>query len=358
MTIIRSRRVDMHKTKTNNVKTREVKTSKAKTNKEETTWEKLNRANVHILAKPQICCSLAVFCCILWGSAFPCIKIGYEWLSIASIGSQILFAGYRFFLAGTMVFATACIMERQMIRIRKDSILHVMGIGFLQTTLQYVCFYIGMSYMTGSKGAILTASSVFFTILIAHFIIKAECLTLQKGIGCLVGFAGVILINAGGIGSGFSLMGDGMMLAAAAAYGASSVFLKLIMHRGTPMAITAYQMTFGGVLLIVIGILAGGQIAELDVKSALLLIYMAFISAAAFSLWTILLKYNPVGSIAVFGFSTPIFGTLLSGIFLGENIFTLMNLAALLCVSGGIIMVNRPEAVTGSTAKKEPTTIQ
>jgi len=323
-------------------------------NKEETTREKRNRDNTHILAKPQIRCSLAVFCCILWGSAFPCIKIGYEWLDIASTGSQILFAGYRFFLAGIMVFLTACIMERRLIRIGKGSIPHVLGIGFLQTTVQYVCFYIGMSHVTGSKGAIITASTVFFTILIAHFIIKGERLTLQKGVGCLVGFAGVILVNAGGIGSGFSLMGDGMMLTAAAAYGASSALLKLMMRRGTPMTITAYQLLFGGFLLILIGALAGGQVTGFDAKSILLLIYMAFISAAAFSLWTVLLKYNPVGSVAVFGFSTPIFGTLLSGIFLGENIFTLVNLAALFCVSSGIVIVNRPESATGCPAE-DPT---
>lgn len=300
-----------------------------------------NNNKISIFAKSQIRCGLAIFCCILWGSAFPCIKLGYEWLNIGTVGSQILFAGYRFFLAGAMVFITACIMEKRLIRIGKSSIPHVLGIGFLQTTVQYVCFYIGMSNVTGSKGAILTACSVFFTILIAHFIIKAERLTAWKGIGCLVGFAGVILVNAGGLDGGVSMMGDGMMLTAAAAYGASSVLLKLMMHRETPMTITAYQMIFGGFLLIVIGILAGGTVTGFDVESAVLLIYMAALSAAAFSIWTVLLKYNPVGTVAIFGFSIPIFGTLLSGIVLGESVFTVMNMLALLCVSGGIIMVNR-----------------
>ncbi len=334
------------------MKTGKGKAGKVNTNREETTRKELHHDSTHILAKPQIRCSLAVFCCILWGSAFPCIKIGYEWLNIASTGSQILFAGYRFFLAGVMVFITACIMEKRLICIGKNSMPHVLGIGFLQTTVQYVCFYIGMSHVTGSKGAILTASSVFFTILIAHFIIKAERLTAWKGIGCLVGFAGVILINVGGIGGGFSIMGDGMMLTAAAAYGASSVLLKLMMHRGTPMSITAYQMIFGGFLLMVIGILASGTVTGFDAKSAVLLIYMAALSAAAFSIWTVLLKYNPVGSVAIFGFSIPVFGTLLSGLFLGENVFTITNLAALLCVSGGIVIVNWPKSTTECSANE------
>lgn len=48
---------------------------------------------------------LAMICCLLWGSAFPCIKIGYKMFHIASAdaSSQLLFAGCRFFLAGVLV---------------------------------------------------------------------------------------------------------------------------------------------------------------------------------------------------------------------------------------------------------------
>lgn len=46
----------------------------------------------------------ALVCCLLWGSAFPCIKIGYQMMYIASdeVASQILYAGYRFTLAGIL----------------------------------------------------------------------------------------------------------------------------------------------------------------------------------------------------------------------------------------------------------------
>ena len=79
-------------------------------------------------------------------------------------------------------------------------------------------------------------------------------------------------------------------------------------------------------------------------KSAALLFYMALLSTVAFSLWTLLLKYNPVGKVAVYGFTIPIFGVLLSGILLGETIFSVKYLAALLFVSGGVILVNRNDA--------------
>lgn len=297
-----------------------------------------------ILKKPSVRCILAILCCALWGSAFPCVKTGYEWLRIETVGSQILFAGYRFFLAGIITFAVACVLEKRIITIKKPSIPHIMGIGFLQTTVQYVCFYIGMSHVTGTKGSIINASSAFISILLAHFVIKGERMSWKKGAGCLLGFAGVVMINLGGIGGGFSFMGEGMIIICTTVYGVSSVLMKLIAHRGTPMAITAYQLLFGGFLLVVIGLLAGGRVTGFDMKSVVLLIYMALISAIGFSIWTALLKYNPVGKVAIFGFSIPVFGVLLSAIFLGEHFWSLKNLSALICVSVGIIIVNLPEA--------------
>ena len=57
------------------------------------------------LAWTPIVILVAGICCLLWGSAFPCIKIGYRLFKIAGgdTASQILFAGIRFALAGTMV---------------------------------------------------------------------------------------------------------------------------------------------------------------------------------------------------------------------------------------------------------------
>ena len=295
------------------------------------------------LQKPHIRTIFALICCILWGSAFPCIKIGYEWLDIETTGSQILFGGYRFLMAGIMTFIMGCIIEKRIMTIKKKNMPHIIGLGFLQTTIEYVFFYIGMSNITGSKGAIINGSSTFVAILLAHFLIKGDRMTWRKTAGCLMGFAGVVLINLEGLGGSFSLMGEGMILISTIAYGASSTIVKLLFDKGTPMAITAYQLTFGSIFMIIIGFALGGSVTGFELKSIILLVYMAAISSVGFSLWTVLLKYNPVGKVTIFGFSIPVFGTLLSGIFLGESIFTLQNLAALAFVCAGIIIVNRQE---------------
>ena len=91
-------------------------------------------------------------------------------------------------------------------------------------------------------------SNAFFALIFAHFMIKSEKMTWKKSIGCLIGFAGVIVINLtpGGMAGGFQWMGEGLILVCSMAYGASSVTLKLLSGKETPTAITAFQLLFGG----------------------------------------------------------------------------------------------------------------
>lgn len=299
-----------------------------------------------ILKKPAVLCTLALVCCALWGSAFPCVKIGYELFSIKDTGSQLLFAGCRFFLAGILTFLMGSVIEKRVLRMRRASVPYIFGIGFLQTTIQYLCFYIALAHTTGVKGSVINACNAFVTIVIAHFVFKDEKMTMKKGAGCLLGIAGVIIINLspGAWGSSFSMAGEGMMILCTLVYGTCSVLMKLISEKGTPMEITAYQLLFGGAVLILFGAAAGGRISGFTWKSSALLFYMAMLSAVAFSLWTSLLKYNPVGKVAIFGFSIPIFGSALSAVFLGEQIFKWKNLIALFCVCAGIIMVNQVQS--------------
>lgn len=204
-------------------------------------------------------------------------------------------------------------------------------------------FYIGLSHTTGAKASIINASNAFFAIIIAHFLLQNEKITWRKCIGCFVGFAGVIVMNLvpGALGDGFSWNGEGFVLLCSIAYGASSVTLKKIGHLETSTTITAFQLLFGGAVLILIGWICGGQIHGFTIRAIVLLIYMAALSAVAFSIWTALLQHHLVGKIAIYGFSIPVFGVVLSGLLLGETMVNLFNLLALVLVSVGIIVVNR-----------------
>ena len=218
----------------------------------------------------------------------------------------------------------------------------------MQTVIQYLFFYVGLAHTSGVKSSIIESSTVFLTILAASLLFKQERMTVRKLLGCAVGFAGVVLINAAGQGVDMhvSLMGEGAILLSACAYALSSVMIKLYSRDELPITLSGYQFVLGGATLVVCGLVAGGRIAQVSVQGLLMLGYLALLSAVAYSLWGTLLKYNPVARVSIYGFMNPVCGVLLSALLLGEsqNAFGAAGLAALALVCAGIWLVNGQQA--------------
>lgn len=290
----------------------------------------------------------ALLCCALWGSAFPCIKIGYRLFDIASgdVAAQILFAGCRFTLAGVLALAIGSALNREWLVPKRRSYGRIAKLALLQTVAQYIFFYVGLANTTGVKASIIEGVNVFIAILVASLLFHQEKLSAAKILGCVIGFAGVVLVNisGGGLDLGFHFTGEGFIFLSTIAYAFSSVFLKRYSKEDNPVLLSGWQFVFGGLVMIVCGLLAGGRLSEWSVAGVLMLLYMAVISAVAYSLWGILLKYNPVSKVAVFGFMNPVFGVILSAILLHEgDSIGVMCLVSLALVCAGIYIVNRGE---------------
>ena len=139
-------------------------------------------------------------------------------------------------------------------------------------------------------------------------------------------------------------MGEGFVFLAMLGYALSSVLLKRYGNREDPVALSGYQFLLGGLVLAGIGLGLGGHLTVPSLPALGMLLYLAFVSAAAYSVWALLLKYNPVSRVTIIGFTNPVFGVLLSAVLLGESeqAFRPISLAALLLVCVGIWIVNRP----------------
>lgn len=291
----------------------------------------------------------ALLCCALWGSAFPCIKIGYELFQIAAgdSASQILFAGYRFTLAGILAIIIGSVLNRQILLPKVNDLGKILWLSMFQTVGQYLFFYIGLAHTTGVKASIIVGMNVFVAILVASMIFRQEILNSRKIAGCLIGFAGVVLVNLTGSGLDMSMsfLGEGFIFFSTIAYAFSSVFLKRYSATVNPVLLSGWQFLMGGVIMILCGIGMGGHLQKVSGAGLLMLGYLALVSAVAYSLWGILLKYNPVSKVAVFGFMNPVFGVLLSALLLGETgqAAGLQSLLALLLVCLGIYLVNKKE---------------
>lgn len=285
---------------------------------------------------------LATICDLLWGSAFPCIKLGYQIFEIPAgeTATQILFAGLRFTLAGILVIGFMSLVKRRFLRPRSArTVGRVCILSSFQTILQYVLFYIGLAHTNGVKGSIIEASNVFIAILVASLIFKQEKLTLQKLIGSLIGFAGVVIINLNGLTFDLNI-GDACIFFSTFAYAMSSVLLKRYAKEEDTVMMSGYQFLIGGLFMMAAGFLAGGRLTVFTWQGCLLLLYLAFISAMAYSLWATLLAYNPISKVAVMGFLNPVFGVILSAIILKEgDILNYRSIIALVLVCIGICVV-------------------
>lgn len=288
----------------------------------------------------------AMICCALWGSAFPFIKIGYRLFAIPAkeTGTQILFAGMRFTLAGILTIILGSILSGKILIPKKESLPRIFKLCLLQTVIQYVFFYVGLANASGVKASIIESVNVFAAIFIASLLFHQEKLTARKVIGSLIGFAGVVLVNlnGGSLDANFQLLGEGAIMLSAVAYAFSSVFIKIYSRDENPVVLSGYQFMVGGVIMVGIGLLMGGKLTTVTGSGMGVLVYLAMVSAVAYSLWGILLKYNPVSRVSIFGFMNPVFGVILSAILLREgDTLGVTCLISLILVSLGIYIVNK-----------------
>ncbi|MFU0832045.1 MAG: Drug/metabolite transporter superfamily permease [Oscillospiraceae bacterium] len=307
----------------------------------------MNLQKERILTKPTVVCLLAMLCCAFWGSAVPGIKSGYRLFQISqgNFQTQILFAGSRFFLAGILTVLIGSVTARKFLVPRRASFQRIGILSLFQTILQYIPFYIGLAYASGVKASILVGTNVFLSILIACLIFHQEKLTARKLLGSIIGFSGVVLVNlnSAGLSMDFHFFGEGMILISTMSTAIAAVLIKQFSKKDDPVMLNGYQFIFGGAFLMMCGFVSGGRITHWTLAGAAVLLYLAFLSAAAYSLWSILLRYNPVSRVTVFGFMNPIFGVLLSAVILSESqqAFGLKTASALVLVSFGIYIVNR-----------------
>ena len=299
--------------------------------------------NKHKLSSLRVAVPLACFCCLLWASAFPAIKTGYSLFSIESgqWASQILFGGIRFTVAGVLVLIFGSIIAKKPLRPAKASnIKYIFILSLAQTSVHYIFFYIGLANTQAAKSSVLNSVSVFLSVILAAVFFKNDKLTPFKIIGCVMGFSGIVLMNFGSLGFGFKFLGEGFIILSAISGAISSVLIKKFTQFEQPVVLSGYQFFLGGIIMALAGFTGGGKLSTVNAKGALIILYLAFLSAAAYTIWGILLKYNDVSSIAVFGFVTPIGGVIMSSLILGEELDVIKCGAALLLVSAGIVLVN------------------
>ena len=288
---------------------------------------------------------LGLACALGWSLAYPFIKLGYGELQIAStdLGSKILFAGIRFLMAGLLVLAFSGAQKRKL-RISKEEMPMLALFALVNTALHYMFSYIGLSYIPSSRSTILDSMNVFFLIILSGLFLEDDTFNGKKILGCLLGFCGILTISitpGGGLFSGITFLGDGMILLNACCAAGGGMLTRFISKKMDMMAATGYGMSGGGLMLLLVGLAVGvRQPWNVTPWGVTILFILILISAVCFGIYNMLLANHPISKVAIYNSLIPVFGVMFSSLLLKEP-FAWRYIFAACLTAAGIYVVNR-----------------
>ena len=288
---------------------------------------------------------LAILCALGWSLAYPFIKLGYGELQIdaADLGSKILFAGIRFFAAGLLVLAFSALQKRKLAVTRKE-VPWLTLFALVNTALHYLFSYIGLSYIPSARSTILDSMGSFFLIILSGLFLEDDTFSVKKIAGCLLGFCGILTISitpGGGLFSGISFLGDGMILLNACCAAGGGILTRFISKKMDMMTATGYGMSAGGLMLLLVGLMVGvRQPWNLSLWGVTILFVLVLISAVCFGIYNMLLANHPISKVAIYNSLIPVFGVMFSSLLLREP-FSWQYILAAGLTAAGVYVVNR-----------------
>jgi drug/metabolite transporter (DMT)-like permease len=291
--------------------------------------------------------AILVVLCASWGLQQIAIKV-----AIAGI-SPILQAGIRSIGAAVAVYLWTLARKEKLFE--KDGTLGwglAVGVIF---AAEFVLIYWGLKFTLASRSVIFLNTMPFFTALGAHLLIPTERLKASHMVGLCCAFIGILVAfsESFGLPDSRMLIGDSMLLAGAVFWAAATVLIKagpLAKVRASKTLL--YQLGISALILPPCSMLLGepGIFRMTPLIAGCVIYQVAWVAFVTYLAWFWLVKAYPASRLSAFVFLTPLFGVLEGALLLGEPV-TYQLLVALVLVSIGIYIVNRP---AGRLASKYP----
>ena len=275
----------------------------------------------------------------LWGSLFPCVKIGYStWgIDASSVPDILMFAAVRFVLCGGLLCLFAVSRRKTIPLPAAKSIGGMIWVGVFAIVLHYACSYIGLSTTDSSKTALLKQSGVLIYVCFSFLFFQDEKFSIYKIVGAIIGFLGIAAINVSKTSWSFSF-GDILILSASLCTVVSNVISKKSVQNSAPVWITGISQLFGGLVLLATSLALGGRIPQISPEGFLVFGYICTASIASYILWYRVQKSDALSKLFIIKFAEPLFACVFGAVLLGENIFKVQYLAAFILVSAGIML--------------------
>jgi drug/metabolite transporter (DMT)-like permease len=280
----------------------------------------------------------AIIACLLWSTAYAGIKLGLQY------DKPFHFAGVRFIISGLMILPFT---EKPgvFIRMVRENWKVIAWVTVLQFLINYSLFYHGLNLVPGALGAIIYGSQPLVVAVVAAIFHNDDKLTRKKIITIVFGISGVLLISAGRqafkFGTAIELLGVGMIIVANIATATSNVIISLKGKGINPFVLSSTSLFIGGVLLYVISIpVEGYPQNQFPLRYWLILSWLSFMAAFAFSLWFKLLQRPgvKVSELNLWKFINPVVGAILSWLLIPNEKPEWLTITGMIIITGTLIV--------------------
>jgi drug/metabolite transporter (DMT)-like permease len=279
-----------------------------------------------------------LLCCI-WGSTWLFIKLGLADLP------PLTFAGIRFVIASIILFSLIAVRRVPLPNKARDWILLAVT-GVLSFSLNYGLVFWGEQYISSGLAALLQSTLPAFGLVIAHFYLPGERMTLPRIVGVLLGVLGVAVIfsNQLHVSGPRALWGSTALVGSAFCAAYANVLVKRYGLNLQPSVLAAGQMLFGLVPLLLIGIpLEGNPLKFHWTRIAVIsLFYLAIVgTVVAFWLYYWLMHNMDVTKTMLIALVTPVVAVVLGLLALKEEMHWRTLIGGAMIISGLCLIVLR-----------------
>ena len=287
--------------------------------------------------------SLYILLCVIWGSTWLVIKVGYGGLGPFNVASL------RFFIAGIVFVLLVPLFAAPWPRRAAEWML-VLFVGLVLFGVDYGLIYWAEQFLESGLTAILFATLPLMTIVAAHLYLPGERITPRRLTGTLLAFLGVVALFGDSVRIDPSKAGPMLAVVVsavcAAAAGVATKRHGAVLH---PASLNAPAMFVGGVALFAASRAAGeGFRLPGDAGTWAAVGYLAVPgSVISFLVYFTLLKTWSVTTLSFISVFTPAIALLLGFLFLGERPTLLAGVGAVLILTGVAAAVSTPQRTTG-----------
>jgi drug/metabolite transporter (DMT)-like permease len=212
--------------------------------------------------------------------------------------------------------------------------------------LEFLLIYRGLLWTTVTRATLFLYLAPFFVVIGSRWLVPGDRFSISQWAGLALSFAGIAI--AFGLPTPAldprQMLGDLMLVAAAAAWAATTLTIKASALNGVSAEKTLlYQLVVSAPLLGVGALVFGEHIDAMPSPLALgaFAYQTVWVVSFTFAVWFALIVRYSVARLSVFTFLVPLFGVAAGHIVLGDPLTPPFALAVA-SVAVGILLVNRP----------------